>query len=374
MKQRISIIVISLIFSNLICNSQEEELKEYFNNNNTIFKKNYDTDQCFFFDTTTIKKYRIFLSGEAHYKQGNEEIEYQLITYLHKYANVRIVLWETGYAEAFNYNQFLKNDEASTYTYTQKLKEYYNTLPDNKKIKIVGIDYERDRFHTHKALFNIFHDYDNIDTVGAIRSYYEFKQWLDSTTWKNPKKLFNQKMEILVKEIEQNRKAYKKILKKHFFDVEMIIQAHFSKLKFRRSSGLEKFKQREEEMYKAIIRVFEYYPTVNFFGQFGINHIYLNSIKHPEIKKERNSLTSMLNHKDDSPVKGQISVLEILYSDRRLKKHYKKMNYYGMDKESFLKLKELSPQESYTHIKLEENHQIFSRTYNNYFHYFIWNK
>ena len=100
--------------------------------------------------------YRLYFSGENHaFQISNLKLELKLLKYFHQKHNVNTLLLEFGEATGWMANQYLitgdKKLEESIkrhyskgfFEYFKEVKEYNDSLSEENKIRIVGIDLQR---------------------------------------------------------------------------------------------------------------------------------------------------------------------------------------------------------------------------------------
>jgi hypothetical protein len=117
----------------------------------------------------------LILFGESHGTKEAQLIDIQLIKYLNKKNGMQNHLVELDFSQAYFINKYLENRNDSLINYVLKdwvvsmgrnnndyynkwkeLKQYNKTLPDNKKITIIGIDKIQDFSITRKHISILF--------------------------------------------------------------------------------------------------------------------------------------------------------------------------------------------------------------------------
>ena len=107
-----------------------------------------------------LKKYDVFLAGECHGVKNNYDIRLALIKYFNQKTGVRYFLCEYGYSISAYLNEYLETGDEEIlnyvfecfetsiacnkeyYEFYKKLREYNETLDEDKKIILMGIDIE----------------------------------------------------------------------------------------------------------------------------------------------------------------------------------------------------------------------------------------
>ena len=126
---------------------------------------------CFTTLDSQIKEHRVFFSGENHrYRQTNSHLELKLFKYLHQKANVNTLILETGFSGGWIINRYVQTGDSSIKKYLFKatykeyhhfyelLRNYYDSLPSDKKFKVEGIDLEREYGSLAKMLLYLMPD------------------------------------------------------------------------------------------------------------------------------------------------------------------------------------------------------------------------
>lgn len=107
-----------------------------------------------------IAQHDIILTGEQHGIAKSIELHLQFIKYVHETAGIRYLVLEFGYSGAELFNRYLETGDGklldslmsatkgtpywskNQVVFWEKLYAYNQSLPKNKKIRVVGIDVE----------------------------------------------------------------------------------------------------------------------------------------------------------------------------------------------------------------------------------------
>jgi hypothetical protein len=116
-------------------------------------------------------------------------------------------------------------------------------------------------------------------------------------------------LELLNKNIENNKDVYKKYLKNNFFYFDMVVN--------NMNNCVNAYKSdfdvvREKSIYSNFKKAYEHYPKGKYFGQFGMEHIYQRVCYSYLGEKDR---FAMYLNKDDSPVKNKVLSIVYAYKD-----------------------------------------------------------
>ena len=213
------------------------------------------------------------LVGEFHGVLGASQIKLDLIKKLNIEFGYTAIFMEIGKSAAFLYNLFLQTGystllENPTMPYSIKKQErlfwknlytYNANLPNDAKLKIYGVDFERLEFlkvfkllipkeyNTDNSTFakKLFADYDTL--IKSINNYKEFN------------KLFIR---------------YKKYFASNLNEIKIIYGDNFHYLEdvFYNPASQENFKGRNDAMYDNIIAYVSQNNLKKIIGFFGMNH------------------------------------------------------------------------------------------------------
>ncbi len=147
-------VVMSRDYYNTLDNSTMANYSQFMKENVIDFT----TDDMTPLKTIDFENYNVYLVGENHAISKNTDIQLSFIKFLHKSYGVRFVISELGYCDSIIENEFLKTGDKSllnkriesvrgTFGYTKenydfytKLYDYNQTLPENDRIVLIGID------------------------------------------------------------------------------------------------------------------------------------------------------------------------------------------------------------------------------------------
>ncbi|KPU27706.1 hypothetical protein TR13x_04075 [Caloranaerobacter sp. TR13] len=265
-----------------------------------------------------IDKYDVFLAGESHAIAKNYDIQLALLKYFNQKADVRYLLGEMGYSKSAFINEYMEtgNEELleliyrnlkgtaswnkESYEFWKKLRKYNMTLPENKKIKVIGIDIEH---QVKTALIYLYSIIPNREIPESIKPTIErFKN--SKNNIKNKDEL-RKLIHLLRDDMKNNEIIYKEYFGDKFFDFSIVVdniensinayEADFDII-------------REQSIYDNFKRVYNQLPKGKYFGQWGLEHVYQRLCHSYMDEKDR---FAMYLNRDDSPVKDK--VLSIAY-------------------------------------------------------------
>lgn len=111
-------------------------------------------------------QYRVFLTGEAHYLEGNFEVKWKMLRYMHGRAGIKNLVLESSPSFGWLLTHYLRERDEDNYRqivsmspqgakervfYNSIYKYFSETLPDDS-LRIIGIDGEFVSYLTVRAL------------------------------------------------------------------------------------------------------------------------------------------------------------------------------------------------------------------------------
>jgi sulfur relay (sulfurtransferase) DsrC/TusE family protein len=159
---------------NLITEEQAQLIKEYWPGNTAEFdpaEVGSNLELPFIDDITD--DYDVFLIGENHGTEKNQELEMAMLQYFHKNAGIDALLMELP----FSFTQYMTNyletgdivildslmasldgtisQTEEKYQFWQNLREYYSQLPQDEKFRLIGVDIEHQYTNAVNYLYEL---------------------------------------------------------------------------------------------------------------------------------------------------------------------------------------------------------------------------
>ncbi len=308
---------ISLLFLILCSCDSDTSFKEYISKNHiAVNLTTPQTDfQDIFFDD--IIENQVFFSSEEHAVSGNKMLEIRLLDYFVREAEVKYLLIEHGYCQAQRFNKYLENGDKSiltaelkglkgTLSYTQEFFKYWQEvyqlnqkLSAENKIQVIGIDLDW-LPSVHKYLSE---EYVGID----LRELPSFQNLLNNYDSTKPKKEYLQVFEMILSEYN-NAKNKDAFSEKQKFEINYIFQNLIHSIDaFSQQENLDIHRKRDQYMYDNFLVLWDRLPKGNFFGQWGLNHVYQS----PQLNV--NWLAYLLDTQENSPVNGKVVSMATYY-------------------------------------------------------------
>lgn len=316
-------------------------------------------------------QFRFFIMGEYHFKEENSQLYFDTFKNLYKNNNVRLVFMESGYANGIILNHYLKTGDNESlslvldnYQFKKwiyvKLKEFYDSLPDDEKFEFVGVDleiYEADRKFQYVTEL-LTNDKEIPDSLNKIIS-----DFIDDAHKKNTD-IAQKSFDKIYFDWKKNKEKYKELMGENYQTYITLLQRMKRSYRFELYNynyGKDSIKQtkRERFMYNNIVREVEQHPECNYFGQFGLAHIGLNRFLIVSENNSFQSFSTKLNTNKKSPLRNKVCSIAILYFDKE-NEFPNKLIYYYRNFQYYLSRKKYLPNKIYKTLK--ENTEI-DKTY-----------
>lgn len=333
-RKSVSIILICVVFLFSIsgCGNKLPIEQKFLKNNYEKFDVDKQLDIKLIKDDLMNKE--VFLSGEYHRIFPNKKIELQLIKYLRENANMKYLLVELSCSNAVIINSYLESgdenilrkffDEPSksdalgfttdAYVFYKELYKYNKSLLEEERLKVVGVDVDFSLSNALWALQMLLGDKSDIKELNLIidkvnKLNDEFNKQKGNSNAANIfiKDVYELSIEIS-KDIEKNSELYKKHLGDKYFDFEMVSENLKYSLETKMGKNGNPNEARDGNMYRNFNKYYNHLPKGKYFGQFGMNHAFQQSIGNEKY------FATELNQNNDSPVKGKVLTIAYLYN------------------------------------------------------------
>ncbi|MDV3429627.1 MAG: hypothetical protein LIR50_21965 [Bacillota bacterium] len=261
-----------------------------------------------------MKKSDVILAGKSGGLDENYQLKLSLLKYLNKKQDVRYLLEELGYSESSLINEYLKsgNEEylkqvyenksgpviytdqenayhnKKSYIFWNELRKYNHTLPEGKKITVIGIGAEN-RVGTALKYLNSLLPKNEPDE--------EIKPFIKDLKNISSQKCLDGIINVIKKlecSMESDPDEYRKYLGRRYFDFNLIADNILNADKIYNASGTDMKKETELCMFNNFQTV--YSPDGKYFGEFDMEHLY---------SKEVTGFSALLSS-SDSTVKGRV--------------------------------------------------------------------
>lgn len=362
------------------CNNRVKSSNASYNKVNSFLEKNHasiyvnngNISNNFKILDSDINKNDIILTGEEHAIKGNYELKLSLLKYLNQKYNIRYLLDEIGYSSSCFINQYLESGDETklklvfnnldgtayynkdNYNFWIKLRKYNISVPESKRIKVIGIDVEH-QMNTACEYLNYL--------LSASTPPQKIQSSIDR--YKNASKIYNlaeftKAINNLQNDIKVNSNTYSEYLGNNYFDFNMIVDNIVNSINACASNRANFDEIRESSIYSNFKRIYLHLPVEKYFGQFGMEHVYQRTCS--SYMKNKTRFAMYLNC-NDSPVRGK--VLSIAYGYENCFFMNCQNNYFESKCDSIIKDIGTIDKYSKTYItifKLDGDNSPFNRT------------
>ncbi len=335
MKKSISLLLLATLISACSNSNKYKELE------GTSSKINIDYSKKDYKDLNKdLQENSVFLAGELHGIQENYILRLNLLMYLNENAGVNYYLAEMGYSSSYFLNKYLKTGEekylfvvansiVGSYDYSlddvnfwRNLYKYNQSIPKNKRIKVVGIDIEHQFWLAVMQINDLLEDLNLGDsmepTLGKLE-YFSATVCPDSKNTKdilknvrkvNPKEILEVVSEIKA-DLNNNPLKYKNLLSSDDYeDLSYVLNNITNTERIYSNRNNRDFfnKEREKAIYNNFLKVYSMHDHSKFFGQWGSFHIMQKS------DNDENRFAQYLNG-NNSPVKDKVISIKYIYDN-----------------------------------------------------------
>jgi hypothetical protein len=307
-------------------------------------------------------KYRFFVTGEFHFRQENSKIFLKVFRELYYKANVRLILFEAGYAYGLIAQHYLETGDKKSLEmiasegqfsdiHYRHLKEFYDKLPEDEKFSITGIDLDN---YSGGDIFIYAAELIFRDTIMPE----EFRNLLDDydEVYKSESyDVYRESFNPIFLNVSRNEELYSSLLGDRYQQLDELVSRMRSSFKFdfyNYNTGQDSVQQtkRETYIYRNAVKEINKNPNVNYFGQFGLAHIGLSRFMILDKSSGVQSFTAKLHLTENSPVKDSVCSIAILYFDD-YDSDFSKVSYYYSEWTYTAALKNILPPKVYKTIK-----------------------
>ena len=327
---------------------------------------------CFYFDSLPVEwhEYNVFAIGEDHLTRKVDDIViYKIFKLLNREFNTKKLIAEFPYSKSFLINEYLKTNSSSIFyglnvvddsfkDFYKNIKRFNDSLPENKKIRVEGVDVENWYDNVTKSLSILLPDSclsvpkEIHYPIIYLRDSLIYSKWLLET-------YFNSKY-------YSDTSLYKKYLGSNYYEFNKIIENN-NNSKIVWDCGYPKKRScdkiREDFMYSNLCNVIDSNDKTILLN-FGLDHCTLDST---DLLKDTPSLLSRFNSMTCFKNASVCSIY--LFCDNIFTNHYFKKTF-GNPSYRFIR-KKCEPNKFYL-IKLDGENSPFQDISKKYFQYIIY--
>lgn len=310
----------------------------------------------------SINNYELIIVGEAHYHNENAVFQFGLFKYLNQKLGIRHIVIEANESVAIFINQYLKTGDLKhlrqdvlnqdQYLFYKLMKDYYDSLPLNKRFKFHGIDYVKNIELIEESIDLII---DNVKNQGKVLSENSKKFKQNKITSYNETEIIA-KCFLFLNEITKDSIRYKKEFSDNYESLLRIyesIKADIQNPKYNKNSKhISMRNKRESLIYNQMLNLKYQYPNEKFYGIYGGAHTPLSEIKDYNKIPNFEPFVSRLNTYKESPFNSKILSIKCIYAGKVY--NWKKSNLknnFGLSIEELNELDEKSKNYNLTLFK-----------------------
>lgn len=301
----------------------EEELAKYRNYlaQNAVAIDTHSDGGQEVFEGAGLEKYRIYLAGENHGIAANFEFQLYIVRYLYENQGVRNIIIESGYSDAELLNVYMQTGDSGilknimanykgTFSYSKDMEKFYKnlyeynkTLPEDAKLRLIGIDVQHQIGTGVDYLLYLIPETKDVpdDVLADIRAL------------ENAKKESSYNLEtfqLINVSLTANKEAYIKYLGEDYPRFKKALDNIIQNYECVREGEYEYLLAREKEIIENFISQYEELDNGKFFGMLGVFHTHLNG----QLDGEGTAfnLATYLNSRY-AETKGQIASFTVKY-------------------------------------------------------------
>lgn len=233
----------------------------------------------------------IFFTAEIHGNKANAELRMKFLKYFKEKTDFKYYLCEDSYSGAYFLNKYLDTGDISileelyrplkgtfawnkdSYNHWKKLFEYNESLPENRKIKVVGIDIEHQPVTAYRFLVDVL---PSKEPPKEIKDRIEdIKSTLSSLEELGDDRTF-QCSERLQKDMKKKEVIYKEYLEENFFGFNLVnLNVLNASKAYRYTANDIKWNNiRDGMIYENFLAIQRELPKGKYYGQWGLNHTF----------------------------------------------------------------------------------------------------
>ncbi len=279
----------------------------------------------------------IFFTGEVHGIKANSGLHMKFLKYFKKKANFKYYLSEYSYSNAHFLNKFLETGDTQilkeifkelkgSYTWNKDsykfwidLYEYNNSLPENSRIQIIGVDIELQPITAYRYLVDVLPiEKPPSDIKKTIDNIVNTFNKLDGTGFG----LIYENVKDLNKDIDSKEKIYREYLGDNYFGFKMVIinLLNYEKASKNKRNQVDWNNTRDKMIYENFELIERRLPKGKYFGQWGVNHGFQSK------EKDINWFATLLNDKK-SKFKDRILSIAFNYDNSKQMGKFRDQQY-----------------------------------------------
>lgn len=282
--------------------SEDEKLKEkialdylMLNYSQIKINNNNQINDLEILDKDIIDK-EIFLTGEVHGIKTNLELQMKFLKYFKYKTDFKYYLLEQSYSSAYFLNKYLETGDINilkdifkelkgsyswnkdSYKFWIDLYEYNNTLSEDQKIVIVGLDIELQPTTAYMYLATVIPENDAPEQIREmIDRIIITANRLDKIDFASIYGITKK----IKKDIEINEKIYREYLGENYFGFKLVVKniLNYEEASKNKRNQVDWNNLRDSMIYENFEIVNRRLPKGKYFGQWGVNHLFQSKEK-----------------------------------------------------------------------------------------------
>ena len=324
MKKQYYLLFLIFLFLIYACKEETETEIEYLKKNSSILARelNYNLSEFEFLDED-VESNTVFFLGESHAVADNFLIDYKLFTYLVKEKGFKYYIAELGYSLSYYLNQYLETGNEhilveiykelyGTYAYTENhyyfwknIYSFNQTLPEEKRIKIFGLDIEHQDKLASKLILEILPD---------ASPPPEIEEYIEKLKLNNGKIVETNICDSFINHLKNYEGIYKNYLGENFFHFKIVVRGYINKILAYKNRDSFFYEFREPHIYNTYIDIFNKYPNEKFYGLWGGGHTLTSPYLTSYTEEDELCFAAMLAQ-DSSIINGKVISIKMAYID-----------------------------------------------------------
>ena len=373
-----------LIVSALIVSLHIKAQENPYNPDNLIYNsfdiEDNDDFSSFNMMDSIVADYNVFFIGENHqYRVSNSKQQIKMFKYLHKTVGAKNLCLEFGYSRGYLINQYVQTGDTTilkdldNFTYDEYVKfykelyEFNQTLSEDDKITIYGIDLERSYLTSVRLMMMQLPENKKVPeelklSLEALKSLdgYNTDIWekynVDKKNISTSSRYYghgrynaNQYNQLstlngVIENFEENDSIYKTYLGSNYNRYNRIVEGlklEADRISYTNKGMMQARILREKFMYDKFSAIVDSLPGEKFFGEFGRCHTPTEEMDEWCTFYHFKSLASRINNSDNEFLKNKVMSIGAYYpKNESFDENFKIANLYKVNKE--LKKEEIS--------------------------------
>ncbi|MFR3558768.1 MAG: hypothetical protein ACLTUN_09515 [Paraclostridium sordellii] len=335
----VAVIILSpLLFPLFKSNSYSNEKDYLSKNNKPINLKNINDFSGLEILKDDLKNKKIIFTGEDHTLDKDNLFKIKMIKYLQKKIDLKYYLDESGYANAYFFNKYLNSGDekilkqafnqvkgtamynTDDYNFYKSLYEFNQTLSEDKRIEIIGIDIEHGGLSSCEYLIDIMKNKDlktePLDALLTNLKKYS-KREIDAIQLRD----INQN---LIDDAKKNENEYKDIFGENIEDFKYLLNNLEAMCVSYSSEEKDWNNVRDKYIYDNFKYIDSKLKDAKYFGQWGGAHVYQDTFHEDYYDLDYEYIASLLNK--DPDYTGKIISIQYGYSSKVYMDLYSKID------------------------------------------------